>query len=92
MKWSLNYIITFKRNETNSDKQLTDVGGKCQMQDIERSKKLGDLTLFTRFDASCVRKMLSQFLMRAFLDQAAHVFDLKGQSQTRTYSMPNLDF
>ena len=25
-------------------------------------------------------------------DQAAHVFDLKGQSQTRTYSMPNLDF
>ena len=38
------------------------------------------------------RKMLSQLLMSAFLDQAAHVFDLKGQSQTRTYSMPNLDF
>ena len=54
------------------------------MQDIERSKKLGDLTLFTQFIASCGRKMLSQLLMRAFLDQAAHVFNLKGQSQTRT--------
>ena len=48
------------------------------MQDMERSKKLGDLTLFTQFVASCSRKMLSQLLMRAFLDQAAHVFNLKG--------------
>ena len=34
------------------------------------------------------------WLKRAFLDQAAHVFDLQCQmmSQTRTYSMPNLAF
>ena len=34
------------------------------------------------------------WLMRAFLDQAAHVFDLQGQmmSHTRTNSMPNLAF
>ena len=65
------------------------------MQDIERSKKLGDLTLFIQFVASCSRKMLSQLLMRAFLDQAAHVLYLALRakaSQTRTYSMPNLDF
>lgn len=65
------------------------------MQDtetIDRSKKLGALTLFAQLVTSCGKKMLSQLLMRAVLDQAALVFDLKGQSQTSTYSTPNLDF
>ena len=69
---------------------------RCQIQDrqaTERSEKMEFLALsVVHLFASCGQKMISQLLMRAFFDQAAHFFDLQGQmmSQTRTNSMPNL--